>query len=325
MSKHHRNEKFPWPKNRICSLFGIEHPIVQAGMVWVSGGKLAAAAAETGCLGLIGAGSMSPRLLAEHIQKAQNLTSKPFGINIPLLYEKVDEQIQVALQNGIKIFFTSAGSPKKWTSFLKDHGAIVVHVVSTPDFAQKSQDAGVDAVVIEGFEAGGHNGRDELTTLVLLQQMQSQLKIPLIAAGGFGSGQSILAAFALGAEGVQMGTVFAATQESSAHDHFKHAMIDAKFNSTFLRMKKLVPVRLLENDFSHDVALAEARCASAEELNSLLGKGRARLGMLEGDLKQGELEVGQIVSQINNILPCQQLVQKLQQEFLAAQQKISSH
>lgn len=310
-----KHDVFPWPKNRICDLFHIENPIVQAGMVWVSGAKLAAASAHSGCLGLIGAGSMHPDLLREHIRKAKSLTKKSVGVNIPLLYERVDEQIKIALDEGIKIFFTSAGSPKKWTSILKQEGATVVHVVSTPEFAKKSEDAGVDAVVVEGFEAGGHNGRDELTTLVLLQQIRNQLKIPVIAAGGFGSGQSILAAFALGAEGVQIGTAFAATQESSAHDHFKQSMCESKFNSTFVRMKKLVPVRLLENEFARTIAKAEEDCASPEELQNLLGKGRARLGMLLGDLEQGELEVGQIVSQVKEILTCAQLVEKWKLEF----------
>jgi enoyl-[acyl-carrier protein] reductase II len=311
-----KHDVFPWPKNRICNLFHIENPIVQAGMVWVSGAKLAAASANSGCLGLIGAGSMNPDLLREHIRKAKSLTKKSVGVNIPLLYEKVDVQIKTALDEGIKIFFTSAGSPKKWTSILKQEGATVVHVVSTPEFAKKSEDAGVDAVVVEGFEAGGHNGRDELTTLVLLQQIRNQLKIPVIAAGGFGSGQSILAAFALGAEGVQIGTAFAATQESSAHDHFKQAMCESKFNSTFVRMKKLVPVRLLENEFARTIAKAEEGCASPEELQNLLGKGRARLGMLLGDLEQGELEVGQIVSQIKEVLTCAQLVEKWKTEYM---------
>lgn len=306
---------FPWPKNRIQSLFQIENPIIQAGMVWVSGAKLAAAAANAGCLGLIGSGSMQPELLQKHIQKAQNLTKKPFGINVPLLYSKAEEQIKIALNAGVRIFFTSAGSPKKWTPLLKKEGAIVVHVVSSPEFAQKSQDAGVDAVVVEGFEAGGHNGRDELTTLVLLQQMYQKLDIPIIAAGGFGSGQSLLAAFALGAEGVQIGTAFAATQESSAHDHFKQAMCESRFNSTFVRMKKLVPVRLLDNTFAQTIAHAEDQCASAEQLEKLLGKGRARLGMLEGNLEEGELEVGQIVSEVKEILSCAQLVEKWKREF----------
>ncbi|WP_186645447.1 NAD(P)H-dependent flavin oxidoreductase [Fluviispira vulneris] len=316
------SELIKWPKSRILELFAIENPIVQAGMVWVSGGKLAAAAANTGCLGLIGAGSMYPDLLKEQINKAHALTQKPFGVNIPLLYDKTEEQIKVALHAGVKIFFTSAGSPKKWTPFLKKEGCTVVHVVSSPEFAQKSQDAGVDAVVVEGFEAGGHNGRDEITSLVLLQQLQNKLEIPFIIAGGFATGSSILGALAMGAEGVQIGTAFAATVESSAHDNFKQAMCNAQYNSTFLRMKKLVPVRLLENDFAQKVAQAENICASNEELLKILGKGRAKEGMLNGNLQEGELEIGQIVSEIKEIISCANLVHKLKMEYLEARMRI---
>jgi enoyl-[acyl-carrier protein] reductase II len=307
-----------WPQNRIQNLFKIEHPIIQAGMVWVSGAKLAAASANAGCLGLLGAGSMKPDVLRSQIKKAKSLTSKPFGINLPLLYEKTEEQINTALEEGIRIFFTSAGSPKRWTAFLKRNGCTVVHVVSTPEFAKKCQDAGVDAVVVEGFEAGGHNGRDEITTLVLLQQLYQKLSIPIIAAGGIGTGRGILAAFALGAEGVQIGTAFAATEESSAHNNFKLAMCDATFNATFLRMKKLVPVRLLENPFSKQIEEAENRCASKEELLQILGKGRAREGILNGNIQEGELEVGQIVSEIKEILTCANFVDNLKKEFLEA-------
>ena len=239
-----------WPKNRICELFGIAHPIIQAGMIWVSGGKLAAAASTAGCLGIVCAGSMKPDVLRMHLQKAKSLTAKPLGVNIPLLYRDADQQIQTALDEGVRIFFTSAGSPKTFTPQLKKAGCTVVHVTSTPELARKCEDAGVDAVVLEGFEAGGHNGRDETITLVLLQQTFGKLSIPILAAGGIGSGAALAAAFALGAEGVQIGTLFAATAESSAHKNFKDAMIQAKNNSTFLRLKKLVPVRLLENDFS---------------------------------------------------------------------------
>lgn len=311
-----------WPKNRIQSLLNIEHPIIQAGMVWVSGAKLAAASANAGCLGLIGAGSMNPNLLKQHIQKAKTLTKKPIGVNIPLLYMKSNEQIKIALDEGIRIFFTSAGSPKNWTSLLKKEGCIVIHVVSTPELAKKCQDAGVDAVVAEGFEAGGHNGRDEITTLVLLQQLKNTLSIPVLAAGGIGTGSAILAAFALGAEGVQIGTAFAATLESSAHQNFKNAMCQASFNSTFLRMKKLVPVRLLNNNFSKKIAIAEEQCANNEKLQEILGKGRAKEGMLNGDLDEGELEVGQIVSEISEILSCAKLVEKFTREYLEATKKI---
>ncbi len=311
-----------WPKNRITQLFDIEHPITQAGMVWVSGGKLAAAAAEAGCLGLIGAGSMSADLLCSHIRKAKSLTKKSIGVNIPLFSNKVEEQIHTSLKEGIRIFFTSAGSPKTWTPFLKEKGCTVVQVVSNPLFAQKSEDAGVDAVVLEGFEAGGHNGRDELTTLVLLQQIQNKLSIPVIAAGGIGTGSAVLAAFALGAEGVQIGTAFAATIESSAHENFKRTMCDAQFNSTFLRMKKLMPVRLLKNNFADDVALAEENCATKEELAELLGTGRAKEGMHNGNLQKGELETGQIVSEIKKILSCQQLIKNIQTEYRLSKSRV---
>ncbi len=317
-----QNQSNIWPKNRLCNLFNITHPIIQAGMVWVSGGKLAAAAANTGCLGLIGAGSMKPDLLRQHIIKAKSLTKNPIGVNIPLLYDKTKEQIEIALSEGIKIFFTSAGSPKIWTPFLKNEGCTVVHVVSNPELALKCQNAEVDAVVVEGFEAGGHNGRDELTTFVLLQQLRNKLTIPVIAAGGIASGNAILACFALGAEGVQIGTAFAATNESSAHENFKTAMCQAKFNSTFLRMKKLVPVRLLDNDFAKKVAFAEESCADKETLSEILGKGRAKEGMLNGNLIEGELEVGQIVSEIKEILSCEKLVAKLISEYLSAKNNI---
>lgn len=307
-----------WPKNRICNLFNIKHPIIQAGMVWVSGAKLAAAAANAGCLGLIGAGSMKPELLEQQIKKAKSITENSLGINIPLLYDRAQEQIEVALKLGIRIFFTSAGSPKTWTPLLKKEGCIVVHVVSNPELAVKCQNAGVDAVVVEGFEAGGHNGRDELTTLVLLQQIQNLLTIPYIAAGGIGTGSAILACLAMGAEGVQIGTAFAATKESSAHPNFKAAMCEAKFNSTFLRLKKLVPVRLLENDFAKKVAAAEENSADKATLAEILGKGRAKEGMLNGNLAEGELEVGQIVSEIKEILSCHKLVEKLISEYTIA-------
>jgi enoyl-[acyl-carrier protein] reductase II len=308
--------------NVVCKLLGTELPFVQAGMVWVSGGKLAAAASEAGVLGLVGAGSMKPELLRNHIRKARSLTTKPFGVNVPLLYHDVENQLDVVVEEGVKILFTSAGSPKKYTRFLKEKGCTVVHVASTPDLALKCQEAGVDAVVVEGFEAGGHNGRDELTTLVLLQQLLGRLSVPLIAAGGFGTGASLAAAFALGAQGVQMGTVFAATQESSAHPAFKEAMTRASTTSTFLRLKKHVPVRLLENAFARSIADAEARGASREELEALLGKGRARKGMLEGDLEQGELEVGQIVSEIEDVPTCQELVDRLLVQYSQATARI---
>lgn len=290
----------PFKNRTLCDLFGIEHPIIQGGMVWVSGSKLAAAVSNAGCLGLVGAGSMKPDLLKEHLDKANALTDKPLGVNIPLLYEKAPEQIQVALDAGIKIFFTSAGSPKKYTSMLKDQGCTVVHVTSTPELALKCQDAGVDAIVAEGFEAGGHNGRDEITTMALIPQVVDAINIPVIAAGGIGDGRGIAAAISLGADGVQIGTRFAATKESSAHENFKKAIEEAKSGDTLLTMKELVPVRLLKNKFFQDVINAESRGATKEELSSLLGKGRAKKGMLEGDMTEGELEIGQISALIKN-------------------------
>jgi enoyl-[acyl-carrier protein] reductase II len=291
-------------------------------MVWVSGGKLAAAVSNAGALGLVGAGSMKPDLLREHIRKAKALTNRPFGVNVPLLYKDVQLQLQVAIEEGVRIFFTSAGSPKTHTAWLKAQGATVAHVTSTPELALKCQDAGVDAVVVEGFEAGGHNGRDELTSLVLLQQIAGKLNIPVIIAGGIGNGSAIAAALAMGADGVQMGTRFAATQESSAHPAFKQAMLDAGSTSTALRMKKLVPVRLLHNAFSEEIRKAEENCADNEKLTQILGKGRARMGMLEGQLEEGELEVGQIVSIVKSIPSCRQLIENLVSEYFEAKARI---
>lgn len=302
----------------ITDLFGIRVPIVQAGMVWVSGGKLAAAASQAGALGLIGAGSMQPDLLRLHIRKAKALTDKPFGINLPLLYAKAREQIDVALEEGVRIFFTSAGSPKTFTSYLKDKGAIVVHVTSSPELAQKCEAAGVDAIVAEGFEAGGHNGRDEITTMVLIPEVVDAVKIPVIAAGGIADGRQIAAALALGASGVQMGTRFAATAESSAHANFKRAITTAAPGATMLTLKKLVPVRLLKNRFFEQVAAAEERGATTDELQALLGKGRAKSGMLEGDLDEGELEIGQVAAMVRDLPTTAALVQRLEREYQAA-------
>jgi enoyl-[acyl-carrier protein] reductase II len=301
--------------NRIVKLFGIRYPMIQAGMVWVSGGKLAAAASNAGALGLIGAGSMKPDLLKHHIAKAQSLTTKPLGVNLPLLYHGIEEQIAVCLDAGIRIFFTSAGSPKKYTPMLKSHGSIVVHVTSTPDLAKKCEDAGVDAVVAEGFEAGGHNGRDEITTMVLIPEVVDAVKIPVIAAGGIADGRQMAAAFALGADGVQVGSRFAATVESSAHDNFKQAIVQASPTATMLAMKKTVPVRLLKNQFFEEISDLELRGASADELNAHLGKGRAKAGMLDGDLDQGELEIGQVSGMIRDIPTCQELVTRMILEY----------
>jgi enoyl-[acyl-carrier protein] reductase II len=301
---------------KIRTLFGIKYPIIQAGMVWVSGGKLAAAAANAGCLGLIGAGSMKPDLLKSQILKAKSLSSGSIGVNIPLLYDKVEDQIHTALEAGIRIFFTSAGSPKRFTRLLKDQGCIVVHVTSTPELAKKCEDAGVDAVVAEGFEAGGHNGRDEITTMVLIPEVVRAVQIPVIAAGGIGCGRTIAAALCLGASGVQIGSRFAATVESSAHANFKTAIIRAGPDSTMLAMKKLVPVRLLKNRFFEQVRELEEKNADKEQLAQLLGKGRAKAGMLEGDLNEGELEIGQIAGLIDDIPTTDELVRRMVSEYV---------
>ncbi len=298
-------------KTSITKLFNIKYPIIQAGMIWVSGAKLAAACANEGILGLIGAGSMSPKLLREHIKKAKKLTSKPFGVNIPLMYKLSKEQINTAIDEGIKIFFTSAGSPKLYTQYLKDNKCIVVHVTSTPNLAIKCQEVGVDAIVAEGVEAGGHNGPQELTTMALIPQVKSVVNIPVISAGGIASGQQIVAAMALGADGVQIGTAFAATYESSGHKNFKDAIISSGPEDTKLVMKKLIPVRLLENLFRREVEELEQRGASKEELKKLLGKGRAKKAMFEGDLENGEIEVGQVSSMVKKALPAKDLVKQL--------------
>ncbi len=304
--------------NKVTSLFNIQYPIIQGGMVWVSGGKLAAAVSESGGLGLIGAGSMKPDLLKYHILKAQGLTKKPFGVNIPLLYDKAEDQINCALELGIKIFFTSAGSPKKFTNFLKDKGALVIHVTSSPELAIKCQEANVDAIVAEGFEAGGHNGRDEITTFSLIPQVRDAIKIPLIAAGGIVDGRGVLAAMALGADGVQMGTRFLLTKESSAHDNFKQLLLNAKSNSTKVFMKATIPVRLFENNFSQELQDIEDKYLNEElvlKLNEHLGKFRAKLGMLEGDTANGELEVGQAVSQIKTIPSVAEVMDEILNSF----------
>lgn len=300
----------------ITTLLPIQYPMIQAGMVWVSGGKLAAASANAGILGVIGAGSMKPDLLKLQIEKAKLLTThhERLAVNVPLLYEKSKEQLEVALSLGIKIFITSAGSPKTYTSWLKSLGSTVIHVVSTPEFARKSEQAGCDAVIAEGFEAGGHNGRDEITTFALIPQVVDAVNIPVIAAGGIADGRGIAAAMCLGAHGVQMGTRFVATEESSAHINFKNAILQSKPESTMLMMKKSVPVRLFKNKFFEDVKILEDRGASKEDLEQLLGHGRAKSGMLDGDMIEGEIEIGQVASLIHDIPTVQALVQKLIQE-----------
>jgi len=311
-------------KNRITELFGIEYPIVQAGMIWCSGWRLASAVSNAGGLGLIGAGSMYPDILKEHIDKCKAATNKPYGVNVPLLYPDIEKLMAIIIAGGVKIVFTSAGNPATWTTHLKQAGITVVHVVSNVKFALKSQAAGVDAVVAEGFEAGGHNGREETTTLVLIPMIRKASNLPLIAAGGIGDGTAMLAAFALGAEGVQMGTRFVATVESSAHQNFKQKIISTVEGDTKLSLKQLTPVRLIRNKFFEEIEAAELRGASVEELKTLLGRARAKKGMFEGDLEQGELEIGQISSFIREIKPAGDVVREVWEEFKRAKSKLAA-
>lgn len=305
-------------ENRVKKLFNIDVPVVQAGMVWCSGWRLASAVSNAGGLGIIGAGSMYPDVFREHIRKCKMATSKPFGVNLPLLYPEMSELISIIEEEGVKIVFTSAGNPATWTGKLKEKGITVVHVVSSVKFAKKSEQAGVDAVVAEGFEAGGHNGREETTTLVLIPMVRDAISIPLIAAGGIGSGRSILAAEALGAEGVQIGSAFVPSIESSAHENFKQRIIHSAEGETHLTMKQLTPVRLMKNKFYHDVIAAEQRGVSNEEMQQLLGRARAKKGMFEGDMDEGELEIGQIAASLNDIKPATEILQTLWAEYLAA-------
>lgn len=293
-------------------------------MVWCSGWKLASAVSNAGGLGLLGAGSMYPEVLKEHINKCKNATSKPFGVNVPLMYPQVEELMKIIIQEEIPIVFTSAGSPKSWTPILQSHGVKVAHVVSSVKFAKKSEEAGVDAVVAEGFEAGGHNGREETTTFCLIPMVSEAISIPLIAAGGIGSGKSMLGAMALGADGVQIGSRFAASVESSAHQNFKNMIIDAREGSTELMMKKLTPVRLLKNTFYDQVKTAEEHCVSVDELKTLLGKGRAKRGMFEGDLENGELEIGQVSASINEIITAEDIVANIWNEFIHEGNKLQN-
>jgi enoyl-[acyl-carrier protein] reductase II len=301
--------------NRICELFHIKYPVIQGGMVWCSGWKLASAVSNCGGLGLIGAGSMHPETLKEHILKTQNATNKPFGVNVPLLYPETEKIMEIIVRTGVKIVFTSAGNPKKWTGWLKDKGITVVHVVSSLTFAEKSEAAGVDAIVAEGFEAGGHNGREETTTLTLIPSVRKVTALPLLAAGGIGSGQAMLAAMVLGADGVQIGSRFAISEESSAHEAFKQHIATLGEGGTKLALKKLAPVRLVKNVFFEQVNEAETRGAPAEELKQLLGKGRAKKGMFEGDLENGELEIGQVSAQINEMLPVAKIMENMILEY----------
>ncbi|MFT6814683.1 MAG: enoyl-[acyl-carrier protein] reductase II [Sphingobacteriales bacterium] len=310
------------PQNRVTELFGIQYPIIQAGMVWCSGWELASAVSNAGGLGIIGAASMYPEVLKTHIQKCQNATKKPFAVNIPLLYPQIDELIDIIIKSGVKIVFTSAGNPKTYTLKLKEHGITVVHVVSSAKFALKAQDAGVDAVVAEGFEAGGHNGREETTTMVLIPAVKKAIHIPLIAAGGIGTGSAMLAAFALGAEGVQIGSRFVASLEASAHQNFKNEVIHAKEGSTELTLKELTPVRLLKNHFYQEVKAAIDSGADVDKLKALLGRGRSKLGMFEGDLDEGELEIGQVAAIIDEIKPAADIVAEIWDEFLEQKQQL---
>ncbi|MGL5276191.1 NAD(P)H-dependent flavin oxidoreductase [Myroides sp.] len=302
-------------KNKLVDLFNIQYPIVQGGMIWNSGYKLASAVSNAGGLGLIGAGSMYSEVLREHIQKCKKATDKPFGVNVPMLYPNIEEIMNIIVEEGVKIVFTSAGNPKTWTPFLKEHGITVVHVVSSSKFALKAQEAGVDAVVAEGFEAGGHNGREETTTLTLIPIVREKISIPLIAAGGIATGRGMLAAMVLGADGVQMGTRFIASEESSAHDNFKNLLLEVQEGDTTLTLKELAPVRLIKNDFYSGLQDLYAKNPSVDELKEYLGRGRAKKGMFEGDLVEGELEVGQISGLINKIEPVADIVKNIITEF----------
>lgn len=310
------------PSERVQKLLRIHIPIIQAGMVWCSGWRLASAVSEAGGLGLIGAGSMHPETLREHIRKCITATSKPFGVNVPLLYPEIDKLIKILVEEQVKIVFTSAGNPSLWTGLLKDKGMAVVHVVSSSKFARKSEQAGVDAVVAEGFEAGGHNGREETTTLCLIPMVCDAVSIPVIAAGGIGSGKSMLAAEALGAEGVQIGTRFAASVESSAHEAFKKKITELNEGDTTLTMKQLTPVRLIKNEFYHQVAKAEQQGVSVEELQKILGSGRAKKGIFEGDLMEGELEIGQVAASIRDVKSASEILHEIWNEYHVAKRKM---
>jgi enoyl-[acyl-carrier protein] reductase II len=303
--------------NRITTLFGIHYPIIQAGMIWASGWRLASAVSNAGGLGIIGAGSMYPDVLREHIRKCKAATGKPFAVNLPLLYPDIDKHVQIVLEEEVKIVFTSAGNPGTWTGLLKEKGISVVHVVSSSKFALKAEKAGCDAVVAEGFEAGGHNGREETTTMVLIPAVVNAVKIPVIAAGGIATGRQMLAVMVLGAEGVQIGSRFVASEEASSHINFKNAVIRAAEGDTQLSLKQLTPVRLLKNEFFRLVQEAELRGATKEELAALLGRARAKKGMFEGDLEQGELEIGQVSALLKNILPAKTIVESIWKEFMS--------
>jgi enoyl-[acyl-carrier protein] reductase II len=308
--------------NRITRLFNIKYPIIQGGMIWVSGYKLASAVSNAGGLGLIGAGSMYPQVLREHIQKCKKATSKPFGVNVPMLYPNIEEIMKIIVEEGVKIVFTSAGNPKTWTPYLKENGITVVHVVSSTVFALKAQAAGVDAIVAEGFEAGGHNGRDETTTFTLIPMVKEKIQIPVIAAGGIACGRGMLAAMTLGAEAVQVGSRFAASIESSAHENFKKTIVDVQEGGTQLTLKELAPVRLVKNKFFQDLQLLYEKCPTKEELIIFLGRARAKRGMFEGDLNDGELEIGQIAGLIHKINSAEEIVLEMMTDFVKARKEI---
>ncbi|MBW8244639.1 nitronate monooxygenase [Muricauda oceani] len=312
-------------QNKITQLFGIEYPIIQAGMVWASGWRLASAVSNAGGLGLLGAGSMYPEILEEHIIKCKKATDKPFGVNVPMLYPDIEKLMDIIVKHEVKIVFTSAGNPKTWTTFLQEKGITVVHVVSSVKFALKAQEAGVDAVVAEGFEAGGHNGRDETTTMVLIPSVKEKIHIPVIAAGGIATGRAMLAAMVLGADGVQVGSRFVASPEASSHELFKKYVVDAKEGDTQLTLKELAPVRLLKNKFFNDVQAAYAKGATKEELKALLGRARAKKGMFEGDMEEGELEIGQVSGLIHNITPAAEIVRELMEEFHRAKTEMRNY
>jgi enoyl-[acyl-carrier protein] reductase II len=311
-------------QNIITKLFNIQYPIIQAGMVWNSGWKLASAASNAGILGLIGAGSMYPDVLRTHIKKCKEATTNPFGVNIPMLYPNIEQLMQIIVEEGIKIVFTSAGNPKTWTSWLQKRGIIVVHVVSSLKFALKAQEAGVDAIVAEGFEAGGHNGRDETTTLTLIPMLRAQVTIPLLAAGGIATGNGMMAAMALGADGVQIGSRFVASTESSAHEAFKHAVVSAKEGDTQLTLKELAPVRLLKNKFYQELQALYKKTPSADDLKVFLGRARAKRGMFKGDLEQGELEIGQVSGLIDEIMSVSEIVDSILREFNSCKTRLAA-
>lgn len=311
-------------ENRIITLFKIKYPIVQGGMIWASGWRLASAVSNAGGLGIIGAGSMYPEVLREHIQKCQTATQNPFAVNVPMLYPDINQLMDIIVEMGVKIVFTSAGNPKTWTSFFKEKGITVVHVVSSVKFALKAQDAGVDAIVAEGFEAGGHNGRDETTTLTLIPAVKEKITIPLIAAGGIATGRAMLATMILGADGVQVGSRFVASIEASSHELFKQKVVEAKEGDTHLTLKELAPVRLIKNKFYDTIQNAYTNGASVEELKSLLGRGRAKLGMFEGHMEEGELEIGQVSALIHDIKPVAKIIEDMMQDFRQAKTEISN-